>query len=170
MKNSLSLVLAVAIAIPFMAPRAEAQFVLIPHAGYDIEFESLFVGVATEFNLLPANGFPVALSLRPGAAFYLLSDVEVFDTTISQSLIQIDAEVIAGLVPGPIGVYAGAGVGLGLFSVSVGNESESDTEFGFNVLGGATFGTGAAVPFAQARITTVGTTRFQVMGGVRVTL
>lgn len=170
MKNLLTLFVVLAVAIPFMAPRADAQFTFIPYAGYDLEFEALFVGAAVEF-ALPVAGFPVGLAIRPGAEYYFLESNDFFN----QSLFQINGDVVAELMPdGPIGVYAGAGLAIGFFSFDTdfgfGEINGSDTELGLNLFGGAEFGTGFAVPFAQIRLTTPGTTRIQLMGGVKLSL
>lgn len=173
MKKFLTLIAAVVIAVPLLAPRAEAQFTFMAYGGYDLDVEELFIGVGAEFGLMPAGALPFALALRPSAEYYFMPSESDMGFEASMSLIQINAEAIADLadvIDGPIGLYAGAGLGMAFISSEFSGGgmtfSDSSTELGLNLLGGVEFG----LPFVQARITTAGSTRFQLIGGVRFTL
>jgi hypothetical protein len=158
MNRTLTLAAILAFAIPLLAPRAEAQTSFIPYAGYDFTLGdgAVFIGVGAEFGFLPA---PLALSFRPSAEFYFVENRDAF---------QINGELIASVVNLPaVRINAGAGLGA-LFMSAPGTDSA--TEIGFNVLGGADFGSGFAVPFAQLRLTTPGESRLQLMGGVKLRL
>ncbi len=173
MKKLVTLIAVVAFAIPFLAPRAEAQFTFMAFGGYDLDVEELFIGVGAEFPLMPANGLPFALALRPSAEYFFMPSESDMGFEASMSLIQINAEAIADLadvIDGPIGLFAGAGLGMAFISsefsgggVSI---SDSSTELGLNLLGGVEFG----IPFVQFRLTTAGSTRAQLMGGIRLAL
>jgi len=173
MKKLLTLIAVVAFAIPFLAPRAEAQLTFLAFAGYDLDVEELFIGAGVEFQLMPANGLPFALALRPSAEYYFMPSESEGGFEASMSLFQINAEAIADLadvIDGPIGLYAGAGLGMAFISTEFSGGgieiSDSSTELGLNLLGGVEFG----IPFVQFRLTTAGSTRAQLMGGVRFSL
>jgi hypothetical protein len=168
MKKLLTIVAAIAIAIPFMAPRAEAQFTFIPYLGYDFDIGdgSLLVGVGAEFDLVPLGA--VMLAVRPSAEYYFVDSPAGVDF----SFFQINADALAeltGLGPG-VGLYGGAGLALGFSSVSVGDVSDSATDFGINALAGIEIGTGFMVPFVQGRLTIMDGTRFGIQGGVKLQL
>lgn len=160
--------------------RAEAQAVVMPHVGYDFDMESFFLGVGTEFNI-GVEDLPFGLAIRPSAEYYLgESESETFMGTTysaSSSALQFNGDLIAEFVPATegIGFYGGAGLAVTMFRYSVdmpgmGSDSDTNTELGLNLLGGAQFGVGGLAPFVQARLTTPGTTRLQVMGGLRISL
>lgn len=166
MKRTLALAAVLAVALPFMAPRADAQVAFMPYLGYDFKAYdgALLVGVGAEFGMLPGV-LPIGLGIRPSAEYY-------FSGTEGFSFFQINADVIATLTPPgmSIGAYAGAGVAMGFSSMEIMDESFSDSEFGFNLLGGVTVGSGFVVPFVQARMTMMDVTRFGIQGGVRLGL
>lgn len=170
MKRLLAFAAVLAVALPFFAPRAEAQAAFMPYLGYDFKINdgALLVGVGAEFGMLPGV-LPVGLGIRPSAEFYFLDTPDFID---SQSFFQINADVIATLTPPGvnIGAYAGAGVAMGFSSLEVAGQSDSSTDFGFNLLGGVTVGSGFVVPFVQARLTMMDVSRFGIQGGVRLGL
>lgn len=166
-------------AVALMAPRAQAQFVLMPHVGYDLDVESLFIGIGVEVPL-QFGDLPFALAARPSIEYYFGdSDSEtVMGETFgaSMSIVQINGDVVAQFIPPEdgIGVYGGAGLGISIMTVSVDagpfSGSDSETELGLNLFGGAQFGAGGIAPFAEFRMTTPFTTRLQLKGGVRIAL
>lgn len=164
MKKLLTIVAACAIAVPLMAPQAQAQVQFMPYIGYDfdmgiVDSGSFLVGVGAEFPLVPLAAFTIAL--RPSAEYYFVET----DADISADFFQINADAIAELMPlGPgVGLFAGAGLGVGFWSV----EGESSSDFGVNFLGGIDVDTGFLSPFIQARLTLMDGTRFGIQGGVK---
>jgi opacity protein-like surface antigen len=157
----------------FVAP-ASAQLSNIgigPRAGYDFDWESLFIGVDARAGVptLPV-GFNVS------ADYFFLEDVEGFGGDFSQSLIKITLNAIyeIGIDNQVFTPYVGAGLAIARYSADVdtgfGNVDASDTDLGLNVLGGAYFGSGSLRPFAQLYITTGGGTTVGAAGGVLFTI
>jgi len=169
----LSILAVLLAAVAFTTPRAEAQVSFIPYIGYDfdagIDSGALLVGVGTEVGFLPGV-FPVALSLRPSAEYYFLDDVAGLD----EQLFKINADAIARLGEGigPLGLYAGGGLALMFRSIDVEGTPDrtSSTDLGFNILGGAEFGTAFTRPFVQGRLTLGDGTSLALLGGVRLAL
>lgn len=166
MRRLLAFAAILAVALPFLAPRAEAQIAFMPYLGYDFEVAdgALLLGVGAEFGILP-GALPVGLALRPAAEYYF-TDIDGF------SFFQVNADVIATFTPplANIGVYGGAGLAMGFSSFEFMGESQSDTDFGLNLLGGVTIGSGFVVPFVQGRMTMMENSRFGIQGGVRLGL
>jgi hypothetical protein len=170
MKKLLTLFAVCAVALPMMAPRAQAQVEFMPYLGYDFDIGdgSLLVGVGAEFGFLPTGVLPVGLSLRPSAEYYFVDSPSQVDF----QFFQINADAIAELSPPgvPIGIFAGAGLGIGFSSVEIAGVSDSSTDFGLNILGGAEFGGGFLRPFLQGRVTLMDGTRLAILGGVKLGL
>jgi hypothetical protein len=169
MKKLLTLVAVLAVSIPLMAPRAEAQISFMPYLGYDLDAESLLIGVGAEFGFLQLE--TLALNIRPSAEYFFIGDsgIEGLSTTFMQFNGDVTAELPVG---GPgLAVFAGAGLALRYASVEFMNQSESDTSFGVNILGGVEFGGGFVTPFAQGRLTLGdGSSAFAILGGVKLAL
>lgn len=159
MKKLLAVAGVLVVALPLLAPRAEAQFAFIPYLGYDIDVEELFLGVAVQFDL--PVGAPIALAVRPGAEYFFVGS--------GVTLMQFNGDVVATLMPAaPVGVFAGAG--LAIRHVSIDGVDASSTDLGLNLFGGAEFGTGFLVPFVQARLTVADGSAVAFMGGARLNL
>lgn len=168
MTKTLCLLAALAVAIPLMAPRAEAQVAFIPYIGYDFDVGhapnpgALLVGVGVEFGFisLPA----VTLALRPSAEFYFVNA----PPEVTHEFFQLNADAIADIAPlGPgIGLFVGGGLGVGFRTVN----DVSTTPLGVNLLGGIDVGTGFVSPFIQGRVTLMEGTRFGIQGGVKLAL
>lgn len=185
MRRILPLALLVALALPFTAQRAEAQFAFIPYVGYNLDFEKLLVGVGTEFDL-PIEA-PFGLSIRP-AIEYVFTDSEkdtFGGTTISASttFLQINGDAIARFGTSPsLSPYAGAGLAILYSSYSLDcsgsgceffpEESGSDTTVGLNLLGGVEFtdALGFGSPFVQGRFTMKDGSQFSILAGVALSL
>ena len=157
----------------FSAPRAEAQFSLIPYVGYNLELEGLLVGIGSEFAAPFAAG-NLDLAIRPSAEYHALDGDGI-------SYFQVNGDILARF-SGSESVAPYAGVGLALAIVSYDavevsgipiRESSSDTEIGLNVFGGAEFPGlfDFGMPFAQARYSIVDPTdQLSVFGGVKINL
>lgn len=171
MKKILTLVAIAAFAIPFLAPRAEAQLNIIAQAGYDLEMESLFFGGGAEF-VLPIDAIPFPLTIRPTFDYFLGESESEGPFTVSWSMWQINGDVIAEIMPASegLGVFAGAGLAYNQYSVDAMGFDASNSELGLNLLGGIEFAAGALSPFVMARMSTPQTTRFQILGGVKFSL
>jgi opacity protein-like surface antigen len=90
---------------------------------------------------------------------------------VSSSMWQFTPTVKAQSITGSIRPYGIGGLGMYSFRVSVDGTSESDTNFGFNLGGGAEFGTGPTTFGVEARwhsISTEGesTDMISFMGGI----
>lgn len=134
---------------------ASAQFGLGVRGGYNLDAftesgleEGAFaLGGEARFGL---GALPVILN--PGAEY-------TFTGLDNVTVLQFDANVLYpfGLNNSTFTPYVGAG--LGVTRVSTDTEvgliqiEDSETDFGLNIIGGASFGFGAIQPFAQARIT-----------------
>lgn len=173
MRKSLLLALLVAFALPFTAPKAQAQFVLTPYLGYNIEDGFGFlVGIGGEF-VAPFDINNLDLSIAPSAEY-------VFTDADGVSYFQINGDVIAKFAPsGSIAPFAGAGLAIGFFSfdeVDVGFGQTvgggSETEIGINVLGGVTFPGALAFgdPYVQGRLTLIEGSAISLIGGLRIPL
>lgn len=181
MRKSLFLALLFAFALPFTAPKAQAQFSLLPYLGYNLEgdFGGFLVGIGAEIDAPFAIG-DLALAIQPGIEYTFTEDPS---DDVSFSYFQVDANVIARLgAPGaPIAPFAGAGLAVGIFSVDSDIDtdfgdfgfSSSDTEFGLNLVGGVEFPGAVAfgTPFARGRFTLISdASALSIMGGLRVPL
>lgn len=165
MKKLLTLAAVLAVAVPLMAPKAEAQFQFIPYLGYDFDIGdgSLLIGVGAEFDVLQA--VPLGIAIRPSAEYYFVDSPAGVDF----NFFQLNTDVIADLATPltGVGVFGGAGLAFGFFDSDV---TDSSTEFGVNILGGAELLTGFVSPFVQARVTLMDGTRFGIQGGVKLNL
>lgn len=140
------------------ATPAAGQIRLGPRVGYNLDAFTDSGAEEGAFTLggevrFPLRGIPIILN--PGADYYFngLDDTNVW---------QFDANVLypishENMVFTP---YVGAGLAMtrvsfdpdtGLLGRLIGEDNETD--FGLNLLGGATFGFGTLRPFAQAQIT-----------------
>jgi hypothetical protein len=175
MKRLLSFLALCAVSAAFLAPRAQAQVAFVPYLGYDLDANSLLLGVGAEFGMLP-GALPVALTIRPSAEYFFLERERIGGIEHNVTLLQFNGDVIAQLTPpgAGMGLFAGAGVAVRNTTFSprdAGPSSTSDTMFGFNLLGGVQFGTGFASPFVQARATFMdGGVAPAILGGVKLGL
>ena len=155
-------------AAALVAPRAEAQFSLLPYIGYNTEDPTggFLVGIGAEF-AAPFSAGSLALAIRPSAE-YVFTDAEGID------FFQINGDVIARFSGSPsFAPYAGAGLGVAVFSVDGAGDDGTETELGLNVLGGVEFpGTlGFGTPFVQLRYSIIDPYEaFSVLGGFSIPL
>ena len=142
---------ALALAATFAAPRAEAQFSLLPYIGYNTEDDTGFqVGIGTDF-VAPFNIANLDLSIRPSVEYQFFDLPDGVDVDVTA--LQFNGDVVARFAGSPtLQPYGGAGIALFYQSFDDGDDSDSDTELGFNLFGGAEFSMGQLNPFAQARI------------------
>jgi opacity protein-like surface antigen len=170
---------ALAFVAALAAPRADAQFSLIPYAGYNLEDGfGLLVGIGTEF-VAPFELSNLDLAIRPSAEYHFVDDSALAGFG-SFSYFQINGDVLARFSGSPsVAPYAGAGLALGISSVEFdnpfggGSTSESNTEIGINIFGGAEFPglLGFGTPFAQGRFTLVDPTdQISILAGVSIPL
>ena len=149
------------------APRADAQFALLPYAGYNTENRTggFLVGIGAEF-AAPFSAGGLTLAIRPSAE-YVLTDNETFD------LLQINGEVVARFSGSPsLQPYAGAGLGVAVISRDDREDGDS-TELGLNLIGGVAFpgALGFGAPFVQARYSMIDPVEaFSVLGGFIIPL
>ena len=140
-----------AFAALLFAPAAGAQTGFMPYVGYNLEYESVLVGVGARLGFsFPAA--PVSVAFQPA--------VEV--NLDSGTYIQADANAVAELsAGGSIAPYAGLGLG-----VLIPTEGGGDAELGLNVLGGVIFNTvGFIRPFVQGRYSTASVDAFSIHAG-----
>lgn len=174
-----TLALLLAFALPLTATNAQAQFVLTPYAGFNLEDGYGFlVGIGGEF-VAPFEISNLDLSIAPSAE-YVFTDFDGF------SFFQVNGDVIAKFAPsGSIAPFAGAGlavgfssfegedVDLGPFGGVIEGEDVSDTDIGLNLLGGVVFPGAFAFgdPYAQGRLTLIGGGNLlSLMAGLRIPL
>lgn len=175
MRKSLFIALLFAFALPFTAPKAQAQFVLIPYAGYNIEDGFGFlVGIGAEF-VAPFELNNLDLSIAPSIEYVFTEDFDGggFIDDVSTSYIQINGDVIAKFAPsGSIAPFAGAGLAYGIFSASSGGFDASSSDIGINLLGGVSFpgALGIGEPFVNGRLTLIDGSAISIIGGVRIPL
>ena len=179
-----SLLSALAVASLFLAPDASAQVRFLPYVGYTFgggydfdefvtnppdpgddvpETGGFLVGVGAEFPVTP--GFlPIGINIRPSVEAAFLSGYEEGDVDASQSLTQINLDVVGNFSPpmAPLAVFGGVGAAYALFNGEVtgdlgggGSISQEidDSAFGLNLFAGARFGGGFISPFVQGRYT-----------------
>ena len=157
-------------AAALLAPRAEAQFALLPYIGYNTEDPTggFLVGIGAEF-AAPFSAGSLALAIRPSAE-YVFTDTEGID------FFQVNGDVIARFSGSPsLAPYAGAGLGVAIvsFDDDVDGGDDSNTELGLNLLGGVEFpGTlGFGTPFVQLRYSIIDPYEaFSVLGGFSIPL
>ena len=142
-----------------------------PRAGYDFDWESLFIGVDARASV---PSLPVGFNVT--ADYFFLEDVEGFGSDYSQSLFKITANAIyeIGIDNQVFTPYVGAGLAISRYSADVdtgfGNFDASDTNVGLNILGGAYFGAGSLRPFAQLYLTAGDGSTVGIAGGVLFTI
>jgi opacity protein-like surface antigen len=140
----------VAVVLMCSAQTAQAQFTFGVHGAYDIDVEAF--GVGAQFRTgLPVGGF--SLVLNPSAEYYFTDD----DEGVNTSLFRISGDLLYQIGEAYTQVfqpYVGAGLGVSIASVEIEDTEidESETDFGLNLLAGATFGGPGITPFAQAGI------------------
>ena len=180
---------ALVFAAAFAAPRAEAQFSLIPYVGYNTEAGvdvsgtgigsttgGFLVGFGGEF-AAPFSAGNLALAIRPSIEFVFLPSEDIEGAgEFSQSHLQISGDVIAQFAPmSGFTPYAGAGLTYVTYSQDFPGAGAFGgfeyNDIGLNLLGGAEFGDlGFGAPFAQARYTLAAFDAFSIMGGVKINL
>jgi opacity protein-like surface antigen len=189
MRKPLLFALLVAFALPFTAPKAQAQFFLNPYLGYNIEDGFGFlVGIGTEFEA-PFEAGNLSLSIRPSIEYVFTDDppdqsFSGVTITSSTSYIQLNGDVIARLNAEGFNPFVGAGLAIGFISASsecegsaalcggVSSAEASDTEIGLNVLGGLEFPGALAIgtPFVQGRLTLIDGSAISILGGLMIPL
>lgn len=155
---------------------AQAQFAILPYAGYDLDGEAVLIGLGAEV-VLPLAA-PVALSLRPSGEYLLPKDLDIGGRVFGQNIAQVNVDVIARLRAPGIQPYAGVGVGVRLIKLDTsdnddveGNLDVEETNVGANLIGGVAFSPlGPVRPFVQARATFASGTIVALMAGVSVGL
>ena len=148
--------------------QAQTQIEIGPRLGLDIagDVEEFFIGADSRFAVA---GLPVLLNATFDWYFVdepFLQDITGTDVDVSFFQLSFNALYEFGVDNETFSPYAGAGIGLNRSSVSVGNADASDTEFGVNLIGGATFGFGSLKPFAQAQISFGTPDLFTIGGGL----
>lgn len=162
------------------AGSARAQFNLGAHAGYDVDFEELFIGA----NAMVPIGLEIAeqlIRLNLDGSYYLAGEgltVLAFDGNLIYPF-QVEGSSIKP--------YAGAGLVIfytsvdtpdigdfdfdDFFSKSAAVANVTSTDIGLSLKGGSEFGSGGAItPFAEAFLYLKDGSTFGVMGGVRFAL
>jgi hypothetical protein len=175
MRKSLFFALLFAFVLPFTAPKAQAQFVLVPYVGYNIEdgFGPL-VGIGAEF-VAPFELSNLDLSIMPSAEYVFSEDFGSGDAAVSTSVFQINGDVIAKFAPsGSIAPFAGAGLAYVVFNVDsdFAGVDFSSSDIGINLLGGVTFPGALAIgePYAMGRLTLADGSAISIIGGIRIPL
>ena len=134
---------------------ASAQFGIGIRGGYNLDaftdegFEkgAFALGGEARFGL---GALPIILN--PGAEY-------TFTGLDDATVLQLDANVLYpfGFNNSTFTPYVGAGLGITRVSTDANlgpiQIEDSETDFGVNIIGGASFGFGTIQPFAQARIT-----------------
>ena len=189
MRKAFTLALLLAIALPFTAQRAQAQFSLIPQIGYNLDAEALLVGIGTEF-VAPFEISNFDLAIRPAIEYIFVDsgdDITQGGVTFSSSVtsLQINGDLIARLNATNLNPFVGAG--LAVYYTSVDNDCDgsdlicgslgdsdggSNTDIGLNLLGGLEFPGVVAFgdPYVQARITFADGTAISLLGGIIINL
>ncbi|MEM1042910.1 MAG: hypothetical protein AAGI91_09800 [Bacteroidota bacterium] len=177
MRKAFALALLIAVALPFTAQKAQAQFVLMPYIGYNIESGFGFlVGVGGEF-VAPFEISNLDLSIAPSVEYVFTED---FDggfgfEGVSTSYIQINGDVVAKFAPnGSIAPFAFAGLAFGIFSVDsdISGFDASSSDLGLNLGGGVSFpgAFGFGEPYVQGRLTLLDGSAISILGGLRIPL
>ena len=137
-------------ATPAQAQTRESHFGL--HLLYNTSYSDAGVGV--QFSA------PIAYHLEfyPSFDAYFQSPGSIWEANV-------DVKYRAS---GDRGDWLYVGTGLNISHVSA--EDVSDTREGWNLFGGIESLRGQVHPFAEARVTVTGHTRFQMQGGINVTL
>ena len=135
---------------------ADAQVKVGAHTGYNLDAPSEDGVAEGAFVLGGEARFRVGslpVELNPSASYHLTG----LENT---SLWQFDANVLYpfGTANAVFTPYAGLGLGVTRISSEtnlpvLGEVSRDETDYGLNLIGGATFGSGAIQPFAQAKVT-----------------
>ena len=157
-------------------PTAHAQFTLLPYAGYDFDAENPLVGLGAEF-ALPITA-PVAFALRTSGEYMFTRDLDIAGRLFSQTIGQVNLDVIARLRSPGVQPYGGAGVALRFVSLDTsddddveGDQDSASTNVGANLIGGVALGTfGPVRPFVQGRVTLGEGTAFALAGGIVLSL
>ncbi|HEX7070942.1 MAG TPA: hypothetical protein VF190_09060 [Rhodothermales bacterium] len=155
----------------FVAP-ASAQLTNVgigPRAGYDFDWESLFLGVDARASV---PSLPVSFNVS--GDYFFLEDFEGFGSDASQSLIKVSLNAIyeIGIDNQVFTPYVGAGLAISRYSLDVESDfggidvGGSETDLGLNILGGAMFGSGSLRPFAQLYLTLGDGSTVGIAGGV----
>lgn len=167
MRFFLLLALLALVAVP-----AQAQLTVLPYAGYDFDAENPLIGVGVEF-ALPITA-PVAVSLRPSGEYMFTRDLDIAGRLFSQTIGQVNLDVIARLRSPGLQPYGGAGVAFRFVSLDTsddddveGDQDSASTNVGANLIGGVALGAlGPVRPFVQGRVTLAEETAFALAGGI----
>lgn len=185
MRKSLFTALLLALALPFTANRAEAQFYLNPYAGYNLDAEAFVVGIGSEFSA-PFSAGQFELAIRPSIEYLFVGGDTFNNADVSTTALQINGDLITRLNAQGFSPYVGAGLAIYSFSADFdcGNagtgqqfcqaaeDAASTTDIGLNILGGLEFpgALGFGTPFAQARLTLADGSAISLLGGVAIPL
>ena len=148
-------VLPLAVATP---AQAQTQWSLVPHLGFNIDNDELYLGANARIELPSA---PV--TLNPGFDWYPF----IGSQNVDASLFVIDLDVLYHLKAQSIEPYVGGGLFWSRSSVNVpGFGSASGTDVGLNLKGGAVFRPlGKLRPFAEGVIAISGGSALLLKGG-----
>lgn len=138
--------------------QAQTSIQLGPRIGYEIDdVEDLFIGADARITI---GALPV--QINPTFDYYLVDEIEGADYSLWQ--LSVNALYNFGFNNAVFTPYAGVGIGFTRSSVDVAGFESSSTDTGFNLVGGARFGSGALQPFVQAQLT-FGDAELTTIGG-----
>ena len=170
---------ALALVAALAAPRADAQFSLIPYAGYNLDAEGAVVGIGGEF-AAPFSAGSLVLAIRPSVEYIFTETIEnPLGDDISSTALQINGDVITRFAAsGSIQPYAGAGLAIYYFNqdeIDLGfgvTTGGSSTDIGLNILGGVEFPgvVGFGDPFVQGRLTLADGSAIAILAGLSIPL
>ncbi len=128
-----------ALGAAFLAAPASAQISFAPLLGYDIDYESLTLGVAFELGTqLPS--LPLQPSIRPSVEYVFGESEEIAGVDVGSSAVRVDVDLVGRLAATPqFQPYLKLGPTIEFLMVDVGNDSETNTEVGLNLGGGLEF-------------------------------
>jgi len=132
---------------------AEGEILILPSAGYYLDAEEPYVGLAVEFPI--GNGW----RLSPGIEYVFVDDGDLYALNVD---FIYDFEFEGGIT-----FWAGAGPALVVADYEDDGVTIDDTDLGLDVLGGVSFDAGAIDPFLQVKFTFADDTETVLTGGIR---